>query len=59
MRRIVAKFVPRRLRNEQNQYRLEVCRELQQQIQEDQNFLSKVVTGSIRLLSLPQDENQI
>ena len=45
MRRIAAKFVPRLLQNEQKQHRLEVCRELQQQLQEDPNFLSKVVTG--------------
>ncbi|PNF32071.1 hypothetical protein B7P43_G05722 [Cryptotermes secundus] len=44
MRRIAAKFVPRLLQNEQKQHRLEVCRELQQQLQEDPNFLSKVVT---------------
>ncbi|PNF31533.1 hypothetical protein B7P43_G00811 [Cryptotermes secundus] len=29
----------------QKQHRLEVCRELQQQLQEDPNFLSKSVTG--------------
>ncbi|PNF17937.1 hypothetical protein B7P43_G14737 [Cryptotermes secundus] len=45
MRMIAAKFVPRLLQNEQKQHRLEVCRELQQQLQEDPNFLSKVVTG--------------
>lgn len=45
MRRIVAKFVPWLLQNEQKQHHLEVCRELQQQLQEDPNFLSKVVTG--------------
>jgi hypothetical protein len=59
MRRIAEKFVPRLLQNEQKQHRLEVCRRLQQQLQEDGNFLSQIVTGSIRLLSLPQDENQV
>jgi hypothetical protein len=54
---MAAKFVPGLLQNEQKQPRLEVCRELQQ-LQEDPNFLLKVVTGSIQLLSLPQDENQ-
>ncbi|PNF35319.1 hypothetical protein B7P43_G04817 [Cryptotermes secundus] len=44
MRRIATKSVPRLLQNEQKQHRLEVCRELQQQLQEDPNFLSKVVT---------------
>jgi hypothetical protein len=52
--RIVAKFVPRLMQNEQKQHRLEVCTELQQQIQEDPNFLPKVVTDSVRLLSLPK-----
>ncbi|PNF38978.1 hypothetical protein B7P43_G06608 [Cryptotermes secundus] len=45
VRRIAAKSVPQLLQNEQKQHRLEVCRELQQQLQEDPNFLSKVVTG--------------
>jgi hypothetical protein len=51
--------VPQLLQNEQKQHRLEVSRELQHQLQEDPNFLSKVVTGSIRLLFLLQDENQV
>ncbi|PNF30777.1 hypothetical protein B7P43_G06188, partial [Cryptotermes secundus] len=42
---IGAKFVPRLLQNEPKQHRLEVCRELEQQLQEDPNFLSKVVPG--------------
>jgi hypothetical protein len=58
MRRIVANFVPRLLQNEQEQHCLEICRELQQQLQEEK-LISKVVTGSIRLLSLHQDENQV
>jgi hypothetical protein len=45
MRRIVAKFVPQLLEIEQKQHCLEVCRELQQQLQEDPNFLLKVTTG--------------
>ncbi|PNF42428.1 hypothetical protein B7P43_G10554 [Cryptotermes secundus] len=49
MRRIAEKFMPRLLQNEQKQHRLEVCRELQQQLQEDPNFLSKVVTGDENL----------
>jgi hypothetical protein len=57
--RIAAKLVPRLLQNEQKQHRLEVCREIQQQLQEDPNFLSAVFIGSIRLLFLPQDENQV
>jgi hypothetical protein len=59
MRSIVAKFVSQLLQNEQKQHRLEVCGELQQQLQEDPHFLTKVVTCSIRPLSLLQDENQV
>jgi hypothetical protein len=59
LRKIAAKFEPQRLQNEQKQHHLEVCRELQQQLQGDSNFLSKVVTGSVRLHSLNQDENQV
>jgi hypothetical protein len=59
MRRIAAKLVPRLLQNEQKQHRLEVCRKRQQQLQEDSNFLSKAITGSIQSLSLPKDGNQV
>jgi hypothetical protein len=41
----LAKFVPQLLQNEQKHHHLEVCRELQQQLQEDPDLLSKVVTG--------------
>jgi hypothetical protein len=47
--RIAAKFVPRLLQNEQKQHCLEGCRELQPQLQEDPDFLSKVVAGFIQL----------
>ncbi|PNF14514.1 hypothetical protein B7P43_G15642 [Cryptotermes secundus] len=61
MRRIAVKFVPRLLQNEQKQHRLEVCRELQEQLQEDPNFLSKVVTGrdeeNIRMEILELDDH--
>jgi hypothetical protein len=56
---VAAKFVPRLLQNEQKQHRLEVCKERQQQLQEDPDFLSKAVTGSIQPLSLLQDESQV
>jgi hypothetical protein len=55
MRKNAAKFVPRLLQNEHKQHCLEVSRELQ----EDPNFLLRIVSGSIELLSLPQDENQV
>jgi hypothetical protein len=51
--RIVAKFMPRLMQNEQKQHRLEVCTELQQQLRREPDSLWKIVTGSIRLLSLP------
>jgi hypothetical protein len=40
----VAKFVPRLLPNKQKQHRLEICRELQQQLQGNPKFLSEVIT---------------
>jgi hypothetical protein len=42
---MLVKFVPHLLHNEQKQHRLEVCRELQQQLQEDLNVLWEVVSG--------------
>jgi hypothetical protein len=59
MKMIDAKFVPRLLQNELKQHRLKVCRELQQQLQEDLDVLSGIVTGTIRLLFHPQNENQV
>jgi hypothetical protein len=50
MRGIVAKSVPRLLQIEQRQRRLEVCRELQQQLPKNSNFLPKVVTGDESLV---------
>jgi hypothetical protein len=49
MRRIAVKFGLRLLQNEQKQHHVEVCRVLQQQLQEDPDIISKIVTGSIRL----------
>jgi hypothetical protein len=48
MSRIRANFVLLVLQNEQKQHRLEVCRELEQQLQEDPNSLSKVATSDKR-----------
>jgi [histone H3]-lysine36 N-dimethyltransferase SETMAR len=45
MKRIAAKWVPRLLNDDQKQKRLDVCRDLQNQIQSDPNFLKKVITG--------------
>ncbi|KAJ4447504.1 hypothetical protein ANN_09511 [Periplaneta americana] len=44
MRRIVAKFI-RLLSAEQRQHRLELYKDLQNQLHDDPDFLSKVVTG--------------
>jgi hypothetical protein len=45
MRRIAAKFVPKLLTDDQKQHRLDVCMELKEQVRNDRDFLSKVVTG--------------
>jgi histone-lysine N-methyltransferase SETMAR len=44
MRRIAAKFVPRLLTDDQKQHRLEVRMKLKEQVRNDPDFLSKVVT---------------
>jgi len=45
MRRVAAKFVPRLLTQDQKNTRLTLCQELKNQIENDPNFLSKVITG--------------
>ncbi|CAB0013034.1 unnamed protein product, partial [Nesidiocoris tenuis] len=45
MRRVAAKLVPRLLTDEQRERRLQACFELQNQLQEDPAFFSKVITG--------------
>ena len=45
MRRVAAKFVPRLLTQEQKNTRLILCQDLNNQIESDPNFLSKVITG--------------
>ena len=45
MRRVAAKFVPRLLTGEQREPRLQACFELQNQLKEDPDFFSKVITG--------------
>nr|CAH7754253.1 unnamed protein product [Callosobruchus chinensis] len=45
MRRVAAKFVPRLLTGEQKERRLQACLELQDQLKEDPEFFSKVITG--------------
>nr|CAI5864484.1 unnamed protein product [Callosobruchus analis] len=45
MRRVAAKFVPRLLTGEQRERRLRACLELQDQLKEDPEFFSKVITG--------------
>jgi len=48
MRRIAAKFVPRLLKYEQWDHRVQVCTELQKAVRHDPNFLSRVITGDVR-----------
>jgi len=45
MRRIEAKFVPRLLKNDQRDHRVQLCTELQKAVRNDPNFLSRVITG--------------
>ena len=45
MRRIAAKFVPRLLSNDQKQHRVSVCTELNEQFENDPNFISRIITG--------------
>ena len=44
MRRVAAKFVPRLLTDEQRKNRLQACFELQNQLEEDAEFFSMVIT---------------
>ena len=44
-RRIAAKFVPRLLNNDQPDYWVQACTELQKAVRNDPNFLSRVITG--------------
>ena len=46
MRRIVAKFVPRLLTQDQKNTRLTLCQDFKNQIESDPDFLSKVITGN-------------
>jgi hypothetical protein len=45
MRRVTAKFVPRLLTEEQKDNRLNVCRDLKEELCNDPNVLTEIVTG--------------
>jgi hypothetical protein len=45
MRQISAMFVPSLLTDKQKQQRVSVCLELLDEVRNDQNFLSRVITG--------------
>ena len=45
MKRVAAKFVPRLLSDYQRANRLDVCREMKDQLKSDPDFLSKINTG--------------
>jgi len=45
MRRIAAKFVPRLLKNDQRDHRVQVCTKPQKAVRHDPNFLPRVITG--------------
>jgi len=44
MERVAAKFVPRFLSEDQRANRLDVCREMKDQLKTDPEFLSKIIT---------------
>ena len=44
MKRVAAKFVPRLLLEDQRANRLDVCREMKDQLKTDPDFLSKIIT---------------
>jgi hypothetical protein len=46
MRRISVRFVPRLLSDDQKAHRVSVCRELKQQVIDDPNFISNIITGN-------------
>ena len=45
MKRVAAKFVPRLLSEDQRANRLDVCREMKDQLKTDPDILSKIITG--------------
>ncbi|PNF23785.1 hypothetical protein B7P43_G16799 [Cryptotermes secundus] len=45
MRRVSAKFVPRLLGDDQRENRVNVCRDLKSEVQNDPEFLKRIVTG--------------
>jgi len=45
MRRVAAKFVPRLITEDQRKSRLAVCQDLKRELENDPNFLSRVITG--------------
>jgi len=45
MRRVAAKFIPRLLTEDQRKSRLAVCLDMKRELENDQNFLSWVITG--------------
>ena len=46
MRRVAAKFVPRQLTEDQQKSRLAVCQDLKRELENDPNFVSRVITGA-------------
>lgn len=45
MRRVTAKFVPRLMTDDQKACRIHTCQELLERSEEDENFLSRIITG--------------
>ena len=45
MHRVAAKFVPRLITDDLKAHRVQVCQELLDRAEEDENFLSRIITG--------------
>ena len=45
MHRVAAKFVPRLMTSDQQAHRVQVCQDLLDHSENDEEFLSKIITG--------------
>jgi len=45
MHHSAAKFVPRLMSSDQNEYHIAVCTELKERAESDPNFISSIITG--------------
>lgn len=52
MRRVSAKFIPRHLFNEQKKNCVSVCTKLKNRLDADTDFMTKIITGKIRVVCI-------